>query len=134
MANEASKVELYGTNNSGSPRSYTVADATAITKYTLLALTDPRTAIAQTTSGQAIAGIAAESKEASDGVTRLSVYTDGVFEMVASAAITVGHPVMSANGANYILQATTAASGAAIIGYALETATAGETINVRVKL
>lgn len=135
MANEATKVELYGNNNSGDQRRYTVADAVAITKGTVLQLLDPRTASAAITEKVACAGIAAMDKEASDGSTSISAWTNGVFEMVASDAITIGAPVGLANTANYVFAVgSTAASGAYTIGYALEAASVGETINVRVRL
>jgi hypothetical protein len=58
--------------------------------------------------------------------------------MVASGAITVGANVCASTtgSLNYVSDATgvTAVSGAAIIGYALETASDGETIQVRLKL
>ena len=37
-------VELYGANNDGEPRRYTIADGVTVSKGTLLALIDPRVA------------------------------------------------------------------------------------------
>lgn len=134
MAREAVKVDL--TNSTGHIKRYTCSDSVAITKGTLLALSDPRTAAAQATANQPIAGIAAEAKEASDGKTSIGVWTDGVFEMYASGSITAGNPVVSGNPANYVQLAGTqyASSGACIIGWALEDATTAEVINVRLRL
>ena len=134
MANEWTKVELYGQNNDGDPRRYTVASGVAISKGTLLALTDGRTAAAHTSATQAIAGIAAMDKSATDLSTSISAWTNGVFEASASTAITVGYPVVSGDTANFVAVAASTASGAAVIGYALETAAAKEVINVRVML
>ena len=132
MANEA--VLRYNENYTGAIQDYTVADGAGIEKGTVCALTDARTAVAASTSGQPVAGIAAREKIANDGRTRLGLYRKGDFDMVASGAITVGFPVSTQAGANYVKQALSTESGAAIIGYALETASDGETIQVRVNL
>jgi len=133
MANEAVKVEL--TNTTGFPRRYTVADGTGIPKGTLLELTDPRTVKLASTNNCALGGIAAFEKVASDGSTSISAWTDGIFEMVASGSITIGHPVKATGGSVNKIEAADAADiGAQILGYSLETATDGETINVRVRL
>jgi len=63
MANEATKVELYGQNNDGCPRRYTCAEDVTINKGTLLVLSDPRTAAAHESTGQYLAGIAAMEKK-----------------------------------------------------------------------
>lgn len=117
------------------PIDFTVADGTGIEKGALLKLTDPRTASASTASKDILAGIAAREKIASDGRTRLSVFTRGIFDMGASGAIPVGSPVMSAGAVNKVMLATTpAASGAAILGYALETAADDEIFQVYVDI
>lgn len=137
MANEA--VKRYSFSAAGDViQDYTVADGTGIEKGTLLKLTDARTAIISSAAGDKIAGIAAREKIANDGRTRLAVYVRGDFDMVASGVIAVGDPVKSAADANYPNTVMTAVSGGvsgcAIIGYALETASDGETIQVRVNL
>ena len=138
MTNEAVKVEL--TNNTGFPRRFAVADGTDITKGSVLSFSDPRTAILSASVGLPIAGIASMAKEADDGATTISVWTDGVFEMVASGAITAGSSVYSSSDTNYpntihtTIGKTNPASGAEIIGYALADASDAETINVRVAL
>lgn len=134
MANEWTKVEFYGENSDGSPRRFTCASGTAIAKGTLLKITDPRTAIAQSDLRDVCCGVAAMDKSATDLSTSISVWTNGIFEAVASGAIVVGAPVSASTPANTIITATTAASGAAVIGYALETASDAETINVRLNL
>jgi hypothetical protein len=136
MANEATKIRLYG--NNGDVADFTIADGTAISAGALLKLTDPDTAIISSAANDVCAGIAASSKEASDGSTRLGVYTNGDFKMYASGSITAGQMLVSAADANFpnyvkaLLTAT--ASGAAIIGYAKETASAGETFVARIRL
>ena len=117
---------------------YTVADGTGIEKGALLALTDARTAVLASSASQPIAGIAAREKIANDGRTKLAVCRRGDFDMVASGAITVGSPVVSATtgSLNYVMTAAglNGISGAQIIGYALETASDNETIQVRLNL
>lgn len=112
---------------------FTVADGTAILKGTICALTDPRTAIAVSSTGQMLAGIAARDKIASDGRTRLGMFTKGVFDMRASGAIAVGQPVVACAN-NGIILASGGQSGAAILGYALETASDTEVIQVMVNI
>lgn len=132
MANEATLVQ----NDSAAGNvvhNMTVADGVGINKGTVLKLTDPNTASASDGDLDVCAGIAASEKVASDGNTQLGVHKRGIFEMVASGAITVGAPVGSLGTTNYV-KAAYGASGAAILGYALETATTGETINVRLNL
>jgi hypothetical protein len=133
MANEWTKVELYGQNNDGDPRRYTVASGVAIAKGTLLQLTDPRTASAHSAALQPIAGVAAMSKSATDLSTSISAWTNGIFEVTCSGAIPVGMGVSAGTAANIVAVAVnaSAASGTIICGHALETAEEGEAINVR---
>ena len=138
MAREARIVEGYGANNNGEIRRFTVADGTAISKGALLRLTDARTASAfpagNTAASLAMnAGIAASEKEASDGQTSLGLVTQAIVDVSASGAITVGEPITFIIG-NYVAKANASASGAAIAGYALETATDAEIINCRIDL
>lgn len=116
------------------PMDFTVADGTAITKGTILKMTDPRTAIIVSAAGDTIAGIAARDKVANDGRTRLAVYRRGIFDMYASGAITVGMPVAASATPNFVAQAGVTVSGAGVIGHALETASDGELIQVYVNV
>lgn len=131
MANEAIIVELLG--NQGNPMEFKVADGTGIEKGTILKLTDPRTAIASSGSGDAFAGIAAMEKVANDGSTKISAYKYGVFELKDSGTGITAGELVSTDGANLIKTATEAevAAGGAI-GKALETAAANEVIEVMV--
>tara|TARA_R100001530_G_scaffold129564_1_gene99974 strand:- start:257 stop:655 length:399 start_codon:yes stop_codon:yes gene_type:complete len=119
------------------PIDFTVADGTGIEKGALLKLTDPRTAILSDGSGDVIAGIAARDKIASDGRTQLAVFRKGIFDMVASGAITTGAKVVSGltGSLNFVSAAGDAAdSGAVIIGHALEDAANTETAQIWVNL
>lgn len=133
MANEWIKVELYGQNNDGEPRRYTIADGLSVSKGSTLELTDPRTVILSTGTTAVCAGVAAEDHLANVGVTSIAVWTSGIFEAVASGAITIGAPITFCES-NKVKQSIVSASGAAIAGYCLETAADAETINVRLRL
>ena len=130
MANEAEIIELI---NGGEPISYTVADGTGIAKGTVLKLADPRTASATSSSGDKFAGIAAIEKTADDGVTKITAYTKGIFDMKDSGSGITAGTLVSTAGANTIKTATaTEVEGGAVIGKALETASANEVIAVAV--
>lgn len=133
-APQAKIVEL--TASTGFPRRYAVVDGTTISKGILLALADPRTASGTSTAtgaGSPCAGVSAMDKEAGDGSTSITALTDCIIDVRASGAIWVGANVMLA-GSNEVKVADGLASGAIILGYALETASDQEVINVRVRL
>lgn len=127
------KVELYGANNDGGVRRFTCVDDAQISKGLLLSLHDDRVASKAIASSRVFAGVTSMEKEANDGSTSISAWTDGVFEVVSSGAINAGSPIA---GAEYsaVVAAQNLASGANVIGYALETSTDLEVINVRLKL
>lgn len=138
MANEWVKVELYGANNDGSPRRITIADGTAVSKGTLCNLTDPRTTTGAAASAAACSGVASEEKNANDGATSISVWTDGIFNATASGAISVGDGLRAA-GSNQVATLDLASMaaiqyGAGVIGYCLYTGEKAETVNVRLRL
>lgn len=129
MANEATLVI-----ETMLPIPFVVADGTGIEKGTLLKLTDGMVAIATSGGGDMLAGIAAEEKIANDGKTTLGVYTQGIFKMTADAAIVIGAAVMADGTANKIITSS-AKTGAAQLGYALETAAGvGNTLFVNVNI
>lgn len=131
MANEAVLRERQET-----PEDFIVADGAGIEKGTILQMTDPRTAAASAGSRDVPAGIAHREKIASDGRTRLAVYRKGIFDMVllSGAGITVGDQVVI-SGANLIVAAATdGTEDHLVLGKALETGTANETIQVAVNL
>lgn len=110
---------------------FTIADNAGIEKGTLCNLADPRTAAASGTEGEVCSGIAAREKIASDGRTRLAIFRRGIFDVYASGAIAVGSPVKSAGAVNKVKSAVASSlSGAAIIGYALETAADNEQFQI----
>ena len=133
MANEAVTIELLG--NGGDPIRYTVADANAIPKGTLMYLSaDPRTMAISSAQGQFFCGIAASEKVANDGQTEIAVYTNGIFDLKATtAAITLGN-YCKLGGANLIAAADEAGAqdAAQLVGKCLETVGNDEVTAVRI--
>lgn len=132
MANEAVIIELF---NGGRPIRYTCADGATIEKGAIAVLTDPRTVITHAAADTPIVGIVAAEKVASDGATTISVYTDGIFDVLAAAAGTSAVGVLVAGSgtanmftaadANDVLQNST-------LGMVLEAAANDERCAVRV--
>ena len=126
MANEATLIV-----ETDLPIMFTCANATGIEKGTLLKLSDPNTVAAATADNDIFIGIAAEEKIASDGKTKIAVYTRGIFKMVCSAtASTVGLDQV-VKGTNTIGDYTTLDDEKGyVIGMALETGANTESILV----
>ena len=132
MANEAVIIELF---NGGRPIRYTCADAGAIEKGAIAVLTDPRTVITHAAADTPIVGIVAAEKVASDGSTSITVYTDGIFDILAAAAGTcsVGALVAGSATANMFTPAdANDVTQNSTLGMALEAAANDERIAVRV--
>jgi hypothetical protein len=129
MANEA--ILRYRKSN---PEDYIISDTNGVEKGTLMALTDPRTCVAASSTGQRIAGILAREKIASDGRTRAPLYRDGTFDMRCSGTVVLGSKVCAMGHENYIRQAVSGDSGTAVLGVALETGTGGEVIQVELNI
>ena len=106
------------------PIPMTVADGVAITKGSVLVLSDLNSAATTTGDNDACAGIAAEDKVASDGKTKLGVYKRGIFKGFAGAAgVTVGKGLITdtaTGAANELVNADVNSEN--IVGRALETA------------
>lgn len=134
MANEAVIIELLG--NEGDVVQYTVAAGTAITKGTLMYLSsDPRTILASSAEGQIFVGIAVSDKTATDGATKMGVYTNGIFDLKATTAtITLGN-LVKLGGANLIATADEAgAQGESeVVGQVLETTANDEVVAVKIR-
>lgn len=129
-SNEAVIVELQAGMNAVD---FTVADGTGISKGTLLALTDPRTAAASS-GDDVFAGIAVADKEASDGAVNIAAHQTGIFDLRAtSGGAIVAGSLVRLSGANLITGAVEdSLSLGHIVGTALEGTAAGtiETIEV----
>lgn len=126
MANEHDCLEEWAI-----PTSFTVADGAGIEKGTLLKLSDPNTAAAQSAKEDIIAGVAAGEKIQSDGNTRLAVWRSGVFKATASGTISVGDALISAATAN-ILE-TAGVNAEDIVGISRESCTDGQTFMYELK-
>lgn len=128
MANEA---VLY--RETHLPEQFTCADGAGIEKGTVLKLSDPNTVAASSADNDIFAGIAAEEKIASDGNTKIAVYTRGIFKMVVSSTGSTVGVNQVIKGANTIGDYTTLdGEKGYVVGKALETGTNGETILVAV--
>lgn len=106
------------------PIPFTCADGTGIAKGALLELSDPMTVAVTNGDTDAIVGIAAEEKIASDGKTTIGVYMHGIFKGFAGAAgTTAGQGIITDTGtgaANELVNADV--NSEHIVGRALETA------------
>lgn len=133
MTDEAVPIEA--TKQTMNCRTYTVANSPAITKGTLMFISGDNTAsFAATCSGAQFAGIAICDKEAADGCTVLALDVGGVWDLTASGAIPIGHKVIMAGGNRVqdadVGVAAVTASGACVVGIAMEAASASEVIRV----
>jgi len=116
------------------PIPFTCSNTVGIEKGTVLKLSDPMTVAACSADGDVFAGIAAEEKIASDGKTKIAVYTTGVFRLKDSGAgVTVGD-MLKINGTNLVATADEAGAQCAkeYVGKSLESAAASETLHVLV--
>lgn len=121
-------------------RRYTWTSGNGVAKGAYLKGIDPHTASHALGTGDFFIGFAhADVNMSTDSNfnTETSVTADkgGVYELVASGAITVGQYVKVAAPGNYVMavaQSDMTSSYALTIGVALETATNGEQINVEV--
>jgi len=106
------------------PIPFTCAAGTAIAKGALLKLNDVMTVTTNSADNDAIIGIAAEEKTATDGKTKIPVYMTGIFKGYAGAAgVTVGMGIICDAGtgaANELVVADL--NSEHIVGMALETA------------
>ena len=125
------------TPREGDTVSFACNSGVAISKGTLLTLMDESRVGAHSAAAQMLAGVAAMDKKSNDYSDTISVWQSGIFEAKASGAITVGQWFQGAAQGNTISVADIeidATSGAGVAGYALGTASADETINVRLQL
>lgn len=133
MANEWIKVELHGPNRDGEVRRYTIADATAVSKGTMMQLTNPRTVTPMTSAGGYGGGVTSEEKNANDGATTIGCWTQGLFTAVTSNAFYAGYNITGVED-NMVDHIATTESGAYVIGYAVEDGVADTRATVRLRL
>lgn len=140
MANEAVIIELLG--NKGDPVSYSCQDTDAIEKGALLFLDDSSGkiryvsgSVAATVSNDKMPiGIAAAEKVASDGQTRIAVYTNVIADLKLNTDTCTMGDLMTISGANMVgpVYVTGNIKTANVLGKALETGTTTATVAVRV--
>ena len=104
----------------------TVAAGTAIPKGSLMRLSStPQTALITSGENLAFVGIASVEKTATDGVTKLALWTHGIFDMTCGAAeaMVLGAPVQAGAVANEVNVMTldTIINATKCIGVAQET-------------
>lgn len=117
------------------PVNFTCSDSTGIEKGTLLALTDPNTAIKASAKNQAVAGVCMVEKIANSGVTSVSVCRGpgDIFKMTLSGSATIGDALVLSDGGTNLVESA-AVNAENILGTALETGTNGETIRVELNI
>lgn len=135
MANE---VNMSSSITQENPWPFTVDDTIAVAKGAVMMMTDPRVAIIATNGPVPVAGICAREKVALDTKTELGMHRRGWFFMTLSGSASIGQALMVSASAttypNHVELAAVTASGATIIGHALETGTNGQTILVDVNI
>ena len=129
------KIELYGVNDAGDVRGFTVASGTLIPKGTVLKGSSPRTAIASSGVADPYAGVASADTSATDGTTRVGAWQNGILEFASSGTIPAFAKVVTGlfNGAvKAATEAQIASTNHVIVGYTLRTSSEGERVQVRV--
>jgi hypothetical protein len=131
MANEAVIIELF---NGGRPMKFTCADNVGIEKGTLMELSGDKLVIANTNANAPLVGIAAKEKEANDGSTQISVYTDGIFDVLTDADTDAVGIVMANTATENTIGNASAANllDGSVLGYILESHAGAEVCAVRV--
>ena len=135
MANEAVIIELLG-EPKGCPIELVCADVDAFPKGTIIKLADDRTASLSAAGGDVCGGICAMEKVTLDGSLRVSVYTNGIFDLKESNTGTpaVGTGIII-NGANLVTgESAGDAELGKIMGHALASFAKAGTEAVRVLL
>jgi len=116
------------------PVNMTCADGAGIERGAICKMTDPNTAVLADGDEDIVAGIAANEKIASNGLTSIAIYRGGDFKVVLCGSCTVGDALItnaSSGGSNTVLTAGVNAED--IIGIAKETGAEGETILMELK-
>lgn len=135
MTNEARKITLYGENGNGDAADFICASDASLAQGTLLVLSADRTVAAQSTTGEVFIGVAAMEKVNDDYSTSISAYQNGEFTMVASGSITRGDQLITAAGTGNNVMSSNAITTnpmGKLVGIALNSASAGEDVAVRI--
>jgi len=131
--NAVREIESY---NDGARRRGTVAAGTDIPKGSILKIASPNTFSQSDGTADFVAGVSSDDKEGDDPSTSIGVYGPGVYEFMASGAITAGDNVKTATSGirNMVMTAgdLSTATGT-IVGMAVTTAT-NAAVQVRMNL
>ena len=133
MANEAVIIELLGFER-GTPVQYTCAEGTTILKGTLMELSGDRTVRASTTVNVGFVGIAAHEKASGDGSTTITVYTNGIFNILSDSGTDVVGTTMAISATENTISTATGTEllDGSVVGYYLEAGTNAGTEAVRI--
>ena len=140
MANEAVAISVPG-GEKGKPYRFTVSDGIGIQKGDILMMSGALTAAKPVVTDVRVpwAGIAAFEKEASGaalstGDTTMGCIREGIYDLYVAGACSIGSQLVisgsSTGSMGNTLKSDDFASGAAVVGYAMEVTTANDTINV----
>jgi predicted RecA/RadA family phage recombinase len=132
LAAEVSIIELIG-KVPGCPVRFQVTSG-AFTKGSLMVAVDPRKAALHTNVGQGFLGVAAEDVTAASGVTNISIYTNGIFDITAAAAgaQNIGKVVMLSATANMTKACDATGLLISKVGYVIEEQANDERAAVRI--
>lgn len=132
MADEAVIIELLG--NKGDPIEYVCVTGDAWLKGAIMKLSDNREVDTSSAAGEVCAGILTMEKVLNDGSTRVSCYTNGIFDVKEgeAAAIAIGLPV-KISAANKVEEAEAGdAETGVLFGHALAAFAGSDTQSIRV--
>ena len=124
MANEVTITALLG--NKGDPVEYTIAAGAVIPKNSIMKISaSPQTALATDGANKIFVGIASTEKTTTDGVTKMALWTHGIFDLTCGGAesMVLGAPVRTGAAANEVTVMTddTITNAPQCVGVALET-------------
>ena len=120
MANEATKVELFGHNSAGDVISGTISSSVAVPKGTLMVLSaSPRTIAAHSAKDEVFVGVASAEKDVLDTSTTLGCYQNGVFDFACSGAVTDGAKLALSDTANRVIASAALTDMTKYVGMAL---------------
>lgn len=129
MANEAVLIE-----NPTEFRRYTIGGA--ITRFTLLKLSDPNTASATSADNDPFAGIAWEDVTAAEyaaGKTEVVAALNGIWDLKTDASTPAAGAIVNITGANLVGGSAAAdLLTGSVVGKVLETASSGEVVRTAV--
>jgi len=126
MANDAVIIELI---EGGVPVRFTIADGDPYNKGRLMEIKNPRLAYGTWNNNDEFIGITCSEKVANDGSTSIALWTKGIFDLGANAAVVAGERV-TIGGNNLIRKVTAGDLLHSNVGITLESSSGAETVAV----